>query len=374
MVNLTIKDLFKEPTRLVLVVMGLTVSLLMVLIGIGMLTGSVEESQRMIDESDYDAYIIQYNRDNIMEGGRVSDAVYERALALSGVKYVDKIIDDWIGVEFGDDDTGIAMIGYDIESDNIEPWDILKGDKDDLNEDNNVIVDQLITKFFPDVEVKDKLKAGDLDVSLRITGMTRNNQRFGSPMMWTNLETAKNLLHIVNESTYLCVKLKSDFSVRDLEKALEIFEDQIKVISSEEMKEKISDYILVEMGMAQSIGILAIMGFFVSMIVISITLYQSVSDKLRELVSLKALGAKKSFINKILIGQTFLTVSISFVLATILAFFLAPYLSSVSTLAVSVNPLWALFTYGISLILGIICSLLPIRKVHKTDPAIIFRA
>ena len=102
MVNLTIKDLFKEPTRLVLVVMGLTVSLLMVLIGMGMLTGSVEESQRMIDESDYDAYIIQYNRDNVMEGGRVSDAVYYRALALSGVKHVDRIIDDWLGVEFGD--------------------------------------------------------------------------------------------------------------------------------------------------------------------------------------------------------------------------------------------------------------------------------
>ncbi len=374
MVNLTIKDLFKEPTRLVLVVMGLTVSLLMVLIGIGMLTGSVEESQRIIDESDYDAYIIQYNRDNIMEGGRVSDAVYDRVLGLSGVKDVDKIIDDWIGLKFGDDDTGVSMIGYDIESDNIEPWDIIKGNKDDLKEDNNIIIDQLITKFFPNVEIKDKLKAGDLDTSLRITGMSRNNQRFGSPMMWTNLETAKNLLHIVNESTYLCVKLKSDFSVRDLEKALEIFENEIKVISSEEMKEKISDYILVEMGMAQSVGILAVMGFIVSMIVISITLYQSVSDKLRELVSLKALGAKKSFINKILIGQTFLIVSISFVLATILAFFLAPYLSSVSTLAVSVNPLWALFTYVLSLILGIICSLLPIRKVHKTDPAIIFRA
>ena len=374
MVNLTIKDLFNEPTRLVLVVMGLTVSLLMVLVGIGMVTGSVDQSKRIVQESDYDAYIIQHNRDNIMEGGHVPDDIYDKAISLRGVKDVDRIISDWIGVRFGDEDTGVSIIGYDISSEYLEPWDVIEGDKDDLKKDNVVIVDELIKKYLPDVKIDDKLKASSPEVSLKISGMTQNNQNFGSAMMWTNFETAKNLLHIENESTYLGVKLKSGYSVDDLEEDLEIFEDAIKVISSEEMEAKIENYIMVEMGIAQSVGILAVMGFIVAMIVISITLYQSVTDKLRELVSLKALGAKKSFINKIIIGQTFLIVSVSFGLATLLALLLAPYLTSVSALAVNVNWLWASFTYGMSLILGVLCSLIPIRKVHKTDPAIIFRA
>ena len=354
--------------------MGLTVSLLMVLVGIGMITGSLDESKRIVEESEYDAFIIQRNRDNIMEGGRVSDNVYDLAINLRGVEGIDKIIDDWISVEFGDEDTGVAMIGYDIDSDYLEPWQIIDGDKDDLKDNNVIIADQLITKFFPEIKVDDELKSGEPEVDLKIKGMTRNAQRFGSPMIWANLETAKNLLHIVNESTYLGVKLKSDYSVSDLKDDLEIFDNVIKVISSEEMKELIEEYLLVEYGIAQSIGILAVMGFIVSMIVISITLYQSVTDKLRELVSLKALGAKKSFINKILIGQTFLIVTVGFVLATFLALLLAPYLSAQSALAVNVNWLWALSVYLITLILGILCSLIPIRKVHKTDPAIIFRA
>jgi len=374
LVNLTIKDLFHQPTRLVLVVMGLTVSLLMVLVGIGMVTGSIDESKRIVQESEYDAFIIQYNRDNIMEGGRVPDYVYDKAISLGGVKDVDRIIDQWIGVTFGDEDTGVMMIGYDIESDYLEPWEIIEGDKDDLKKNNVIIVDQLIKKYFPDVKIDDKFKASEPEVSLEIKGICQNNQRFGSAMMWVNFETAKNLLHIDNESTYLCVKLKSGYSVDDLEEDLEIYEDVVKVISSEDMEARIEEYLLVEYGIAESVGILAVMGFIVAMIVISITLYQSVTDKLRELVSLKALGAKKTFINKIIVGQTFFIVTISFCLATVLALFLAPYLSSVSALAVNVNWLWALLTYGMSLFLGVLCSLIPIRKVHKTDPAIIFRA
>ncbi|MFW9897805.1 MAG: ABC transporter permease [Candidatus Thorarchaeota archaeon] len=354
--------------------MGLTVSLLMVLVGIGMITGSLDESKRIVEKSEYDAFIIQYNRDNIMEGGRVPDYVYDKVVSLRGVKDIDKIIDDWISVRFGDEDTSVAMIGYDIETDYLEPWDIIEGDKDDLKNNNVVLVDQLIKKYFPDVNIDDKLKASEPEVSLKITGMTQNNQRFGNAMMWVNFETAKGLLHIDNESTYLCVKFKSGYSVDDLKDDLEIFDDVIKVISSEEMEKLIEDYLLIEYGIAQSVGILAVMGFIVAMIVISITLYQSVIDKLRELVSLKALGAKKSFINKILIGQTFLIVTVSFVLATLLALLLAPYLSAQSALAVNVNWLWALSVYVITLILGTLCSLIPIRKVHKTDPAIIFRA
>ena len=191
MVNLTIKDLFNQPTRLVLVVMGLTVSLLMVLVGIGMVTGSLDESKRIVQESEYDAFIIQHNRDNIMEGGHVSDDVYDKAVSLRGVKDVDRIIDEWVNVRFGDEDTGVAMIGYDIGSDNLEPWEIREGDKNDLKEDNVIIVDQLIKKYFPDVDIDDKLKSGEPEVSLNIKGMTQNAQRFGNAMMWTNSKRRK---------------------------------------------------------------------------------------------------------------------------------------------------------------------------------------
>jgi len=139
------------------------------------------------------------------------------------------------------------------------------------------------------------------------------------------------------------------------------------------MKAEISDYILFGFGLAFSIGIVAILGFFVAMIIITITLYQSIIEKIPELVSLKALGGSKSFINKMLILQTIFIVSIGYGISVVIAIFLAPILSFYSALPVGINPIVTLISFGISLGLGILCSLFSIRKVHNTDPAVIFR-
>ncbi len=374
MVNLTIKDLFHEKFRIILVILGLTVSLLMVHVGMGMMTGSVDQNTRVVDEGDYDCYIIQSNRANIMMGGSVSDEMYDKVKSISGVEYVDKFIDDWLGVRYKDDDTGVRLVSFKVKTQYFDLWDCIDCDKEDIKNNNSVIVDTIIHKYFPDLKVSSKLKVGGFDDKLKVKGFCENNQVMGNARMWTNYKTAQRLLYMENESTYLAVNLEDGYSVNQLKDRLKRYDDEIKVISAEDMKEEISDYILYGFGLASSIGIIAAMGFFVAMIIITITLYQSVVEKIPELVSLKALGARKGLINNILISQTVFIISISYGISIILAIALAPLLSFYSALPVGVNPVVSLITFGISLGLGIFCSLFSIRKVHKTDPAIIFRA
>ncbi len=374
MVNLTIKDLFHEKFRISLVILGLTVSLLMVHVGMGMMTGSVDQNTRVVDEGDYDCYIIQSNRANIMMGGSVKDEMYDKVKSISGVEHVDKFIDDWLGVRYKDDDTGVRLVGFKVKTQYFDIWDCIDCDKDDIKKNNSVIVDTIIYKYFPDLNVNSKLKVGGFEDKLKVKGFCENNQVMGNARMWTNYKTAQRLLHMENESTYLAVNLEDGYSVNQLKDRLKRYDDEIKVISAEEMKEEISDYLLFGFGIASSIGIIAAMGFFVAMIIITITLYQSIVEKIPEFVSLKALGARKGLINNILISQTVFIVSISYGISIILAIALAPLLSFYSALPVGVNPVVSLITFGISLGLGVFCSLFSIRKVHKTDPAIIFRA
>ena len=373
MVNLTIKDLFHDKFRVVLVILGLTVSLLMVHVGMGMMTGSVDQINRFVDEGDYDAYIIQSNRANIMMGGRVEDEMYDKVNSISGVKHVDKYIDDWLGVQYKDDETGVRLTGFKVKTQYFDLWDCIDCDKDDIKGNNSVIVDEIIKKYFPELKVNSKLKVGNFETKLKVKGFTENNQVMGNARMWTNFKTAQRLLHIENESTYLAVKLEDGYSVNQLKDRLKRYDDEIKVVSSEEMKEAVSDQILFGFGLVFSIGIIAILGFFVAMIIITITLYQSIVEKIPELVSLKALGGSKRFINKMLILQTIFIVTIGYGVSIVLAIFLAPILTFYSALPVGINPIVTLMTFGISLGLGILCSLFSIRKVHNTDPAVIFR-
>ena len=373
MVNLTIKDLFHDKFRIVLVILGLTVSLLMVHVGMGMMTGSVDQNTRIIDEGDYDAYIIQSNRANIMMGGSVEDDMYDKIKSISGVEHVDKFVDDWLGVRYKDDETGVRLVGFKIKTQYFDLWGTIDCDKDDIKSNNSVIVDNIVKKYFPELKVNSKLKVGAFEDKLKVKGFCDENNVMGNPRMFTNLETAQRLLHMENKSTYLAVKLEDGYSVNQLKERLKSYDDEIKVVSSEEMKEEISDYILFGFGLIFSIGIIAILGFFVAMIIITITLYQSIVEKIPELVSLKALGGSKGFINKMLILQTIFIVTIGYGISIVLAIFLAPILSFYSALPVGINPFVTLTTFGVSLGLGIFSSLFSIRKVHNTDPAVIFR-
>ncbi len=373
MVNLTIKDLFHDKFRIVLVILGLTVSLLMVHVGMGMMTGSVDQNTRVVDEGDYECYIIQSNRANIMMGGSVEDDMYDKIESISGVKHVDKFIDDWLGVRYKDDETGVRLLGFKIKTQYFDVWGCIDCDKDDIKKNNSIIIDTIVKKYFPELEVNSKLKVGGFETKLKVKGFCEENNVMGNPRAFTNYETAQRILHMENKSSYLAIKLEDGYSVDQLKDRLKRYDDEIKVVSSEEMKQEISDYLLFGFGLAFSIGIVAILGFFVAMIIITITLYQSIVEKIPELVSLKALGGSKTFINKMLILQTIFIVTIGYGLSIVLAIFLAPILSFYSALPVGINPIVTLMTFGASLVLGIFCSLFSIRKVHNTDPAIIFR-
>lgn len=374
MVNLTIKDLFSEPVKVILIIVGLAVSLLMVHVSFGMVNGTVQESTRAIEESDYEAYIMQKNKPNIMMGGEVSDQIYEELRNSSAVKKVDRIIDSWTGLIYDEENVGVGIYGIEIGKTNLQPWNIIEGDSNELKQDNKIIVDKMILKFLPDIEIGDIVKAGVLNEELEIVGFCENSQRMGNPTIWTNFNTAKSLLYMENESSYLAIQFNNGYNTEDMDGFMKENEDKIRIFSRDQMEENVEDYIINDMGLGGSIGILAGIGFFVAMMVLSITLYQSVSQKLEELVTLKALGASKGQINRMLLGQVFFMVTIGYAISVATAILLSPALSWVSSLSVYIEPTITILSYGICLILGSICSIFSIRKVHSTDPAIIFRA
>ncbi len=374
MVNYCLKDLYQDKTKVILIICGLTASFLMVHISFGMVYGTLDEFTRVVDKTDYDAFITQRNKPIIFMGGFISDDIYEEVVSTKGVKHVDKIIDNYAGFEFEGEENGLPVIGFDVESAQIKPWDMVEGDMEDLKKNNTIIVDEIILKNFPNLKIGDKVVGGVFEDKLEVVGISKNDHRTGQAVIWTSFDVAKRLMYMGNESTYLAILFEEGYDMDTLKGIGKTYDDDIRITSDEDMREMIIDFIINDTGIGGSVGILAIIGFFVAMIVLSITLYQSVTQKLEELVTLKAMGASKKTINNILLGQTLLLVTAAFIVSVIIAALMAPYLTISSSLSVSINPGITILNYVISIGLGMFCSIFSIRKVHKTDPAIIFRA
>ena len=83
-------------------------------------------------------------------------------------------------------------------------------------------------------------------------------------MAWVSYDTALLLNHIENKnvSTVLAVEFKSDYDLKDFNKDMK--DEDVNVIGREELIEYIENEVTSNMG--SSIGMLVVVGFFVTII------------------------------------------------------------------------------------------------------------
>ncbi len=369
MVNLTLKDIKHERARFVLILLGLTICIILVNIGIGFLNGMMEENRRFFEHNpQYEGYVVQENRKDIFSGGEVNEEIYNKTIKIDGVKSVEKLIISGIGYKVGDEIVGTNTIGYDLTSD-ITPWNIIEGKEVKLFENYTIILDISAKRFIPSLEIGDKILAGE-GTEVEIVGFTEGNTFWGNPLAWCSFETARLLTHAEDEFTALAIQFDEDYSARDLKHDLR--NEDVSAYSSEEIVDKLNNEVVNNMG--SSILPMVFVGFFVTMIIISASMYSTILEKVPQFVTFKALGANQGFINRLLLSQVLVFITLSTVFGTIISYIMSPLISNASVFPSSVSLPWVLVTYGIALNLGILSALISIRKVKKTDPAVIFRA
>ncbi|MFX1257687.1 MAG: FtsX-like permease family protein [Promethearchaeota archaeon] len=122
--------------------------------------------------------------------------------------------------------------------------------------------------------------------------------------------------------------------------------------------------------LGEAIYMLIRMGFFVALAIFTVVMYQSIQEKIPELGTLKILGCSKGFINKMLLEQTFIYITIIFVLGSVLAI-LFDALGLGGDVPIIIDLFTSLILYFIYLHVSIVSSLVSIKKVHRIDPAIV---
>ena len=377
MVNLTLKDLFYKKGKFILIILGLSFSIFLVQYSAGMYNGVLEQSTRLMDEADYDVWLKAEDDKHFFESNFINDTSYYQLLNMPNAGYIreiERLIYVGADIQTEKHQTYAIIIGFDIwkSTSKIEPWDMIKGDVEDLRELNTIIVDKSLKDSFPNLGVDDTLLVGN--TKMKVVGFCENSRFMGNSYIWTSIETARNAYPwVYNWSTAIAINLDKDYKIDDFKDDVKDFvTEDLEVFSNEELKENTHSMIVNEEGLGGAIYILVGMGIFVGLIIISVTMYQSIQEKIPEFGTIKAIGAGKSFINKMLFGQVFVYITLGFLLGTLLAMlFCVAGLTGMMPIAFYIPTSLAL--YGVFLGTGLICSFITIRKVHKIDPAIVFR-
>jgi len=374
MVNLMIKDLLYNKGKLVLIMVGLSISITLVQYSMGMFNGVLNSATNAIDRFDYDTWVRMEDSDTFLSGGYVNDTTYEKIKAMPDVDQVERLIFSQEELQTDDNVIGVRILGYELDSDEIEPWDIIEGDVDDLEDDDTVILDNSILDWFPDLEVGDDVQIGATE--MEVVGFCKNAKFMFNPYAWASLESAKKTRPwLGNWSTTLGVKFDSGYDQDDFEDDIdEMIDlkliDEVDVYSKEEIIYNTHDMIINEGGLGGAIYIMVGMGFFVAIIILAVVTYQSVQEKIPMFGTLKAIGASKGLINKMMIGQVLIYIAVSFILGTLLTVMLGIMGTGMPIL---VDLLTSIYLFLIYLGVGLVTSIFSIQKVHRIDPAIVFK-
>lgn len=206
----------------------------------------------------------------------------------------------------------------------------------------------------------------------RIKLITKNAQAFGASLMYTSVENARYLGNVSPSKISIVVAQVRDKNQKAeaIQKINTLFPNlrawDVNKLQSSTVKE-----ILISSNMGMSFGTLVVFAMVSGFFIIGLTLYSSALDRIKDYGTLKAIGAKKGYVNKLIIAQAFLYALIGYIIALLLLFGFKFGVANAG-LAIDITIPFAAFLLLVTLFISIGGSLFAVRKISKLEPASVF--
>jgi putative ABC transport system permease protein len=251
------------------------------------------------------------------------------------------------------------------------PWSTASGNIDDLRQNDTIIVDQSIEAKF------NKQLTGESvlidSIPQNVVGISTDSKWFTYPMVFTSYENAQKLCGFtVNQANYALVEVQSNYNPLKVSKDISRI-DGVNAFTSSQIRDNTRNWIIFESGAGIGLVISAAVGWAMATIVGTLTIYTVTMERTHEFETLKAIGASKKDVYKILLEQVFVSVTFGYAIGVICAHVAVAVIERITLLSITITTDILIIAFFLTLILSTLGSILSARKVNKADPAIVFR-
>lgn len=196
----------------------------------------------------------------------------------------------------------------------------------------------------------------------------------GTPYAFTGYQDAVRYIGIRPEETYmLAVHLRPDSNVKTAKQVLAARFSDADVWTRDEFAHSSAMFWIIKTGAGGALLTAALLGFVVGLVVVSQNIYATTMENLEEYATLKAMGASRGYIRRVVLTQALISGVIGSALGIGLVFpastGIKGFISWVYT------PFWLpIAIIGIGLVMCCLASIVSIRKALSVEPARVFRA
>lgn len=362
------RNALHEKGKLAIGVLSVAASLAMLLLVVGLRAGLYATMTAFVDNIGADLLVAQEGVQGLFSSdSAVALDRHEEIRDVSGASEAGHVVVADIIFSRGETKTPVVLVGFEPGTGFGNPWKLDSGRM--LVADGEIMLDSWLAER-ADVDLGATVEA--LGREFTVVGLTRETASWMSPYIFTSLDSAEELLGLSNAVSFHLLRFPEGANLGKAETNIEKRVNGVDALTPEEIAE--ADQRVIATIMDTPILIILLISIVIGVMVMALTSYTSVVDRIREYGTLKAVGASPSNLSSLVIKETLIQSLLGFLLGLLLAFGGANLImSSWPQFTIVIESIAILILGVLSIGMSVLASLLPIRKIRHIDPLFVFQ-
>jgi putative ABC transport system permease protein len=374
--NLARKLLLHDRLRFGVAIAGVSVSVMLVLVQVGLYYGFMDTASSLIDASTADIWVGKTSNESFEFATPFDERAFYKVSSVPGVARAERVVMNFAQFKLADGgDLGVQVVGIDTPPGRrplLAPWNVIAGDARRLVEPGAIVIDR---SEYPKLRIDRVGHTTEISgVRAEVVAMTRGIRSFTtSPIVFTDVRTARSYLPQLGGEpvTYVLVKVERGSDVAQVKARIEAL-PHLAAYTTAEMSRRTRAYWSTRTGVGAGFFTTAVLGIIVGFVVVGQILYSGTLQYIREYGTLKAMGARNSAVVRVILSQAMISAVLGFAVGAPLAMAMRAAMKG-ANLTVALTPELYAATAAITAVMCAFAALLSIVKVLRLDPASVFK-
>jgi len=367
------RNLINDRLRFAVTIVGIAFAVFLMVFQGSLLAGFIRAASKAIDATDADIWISARGVDCFEFATPIPRRFREMAMGVPGVAQVQRIA---VGFTLLQKPTGtqqmVLLVGAEPGVGSSFPIPYIAGNS------GPVLTESLIID-------RSNTRALDITVTPVNTEVGYNRARtsniidgfgsfFGTPYVFTEYNDAARYLGLGREETFfLTVGIAPGQDVQTVKRSLQSELPEVDVWTRQEFSRRAELFWIGKTGAGGALLTAAILGFLVGLVIVSQNIYATTMEHIEEFATLKAIGASRGFIQRVVLSQALSSGIAGSILGLVATY---PAINAVrGSIPWIFTPWWLpLGMIGVGLLMCAAASLISVRKAVRVEPGRVFRA
>ena len=379
MFRTALRFILYDKAKSIGVVVGIVISIFLIGQQVGTLTFLMRLMGGLVDNSNKELghiWVVDNITNNANELTKLDESLVREIRSIRGVENTYPVVVASSMVKFPNGKSSpIVLVGSEAPAFIAGPKKakILSGRLSDLSGEGAVSGDFFDQGTFDNsLDIGKRLEINGKEAFIRL--QTRDARGFAGSFFYTTLSKARFYGNFPdNKVSAIAVQVKPGMSISAVAKEINRTFYGVKAWKTQDLQSATIRFITISSNIGTSVGSLVLFAIISGFFIISLTLFSSTLDHLRDYGTLKAIGATNAYVRNLILMQSFIFAIAGYMIALILIF-LFKWAVTGAGLIIQYSILELFILFLITVFISVGGSLVfSIRKINNVEPASVFR-